>query len=104
MTSTKGTDAKNLYESIIDIINKFNLEEKIVGFNCDGGANLKKCSDIICYELGHTAVFTPKKPLFEMDCLVHVISGECKASFVDVQSEDGLLDTSSTRAKIHGAV
>ena len=30
MTSTKGTDANNLYESIIDIINKFNLEKKML--------------------------------------------------------------------------
>ena len=30
MTSTKGTDAKNLSESIIDIINKFNLEKKLL--------------------------------------------------------------------------
>ena len=69
------------------------------GFACDGGANLKKCSDIICSELDHTAMFTPKKILFEMECLAHVIDGACKAGVVDVQSEDMLLDISITRGK-----
>ena len=45
-----------------------------------------------------------KKPLFEMDCLAHVISGSCKDGVVDVQSEDGLLDTPITRAKINKAI
>ena len=67
MPSTKVTDAKNLSNSIIDIITKFNLEKKIVGFTCDSRANLKKCSDIICYELDHKDVFNPKKPLLAMD-------------------------------------
>ena len=75
MPSPKGTYAKNISESIIDIITKFDLEGGGGGFACDGGANLKKCSDIICSELDHTAMFTPKKPLFAMECLVHVISG-----------------------------
>ena len=33
-----------------------------------------------------------------MECLAHVISGSSKAGVVDVKSEDGLLDTSNTRA------
>ena len=65
MSSTNGKYKKNLYDYIIDMINKFNLE-KNVGFTCDGGANLKKCSDIICSELDRTSVFTQKKPLFAM--------------------------------------
>ena len=32
---------------------------------------------------------------------MHVISGACKAGVVDVQSEDGLLDTSSTGEKMN---
>ena len=61
----------------------------MVGFTCDGGSNLKKCSDIIRSELYHTAVFTPNKPLFAMECLAHVVSGTCKAGAVDVQYEYG---------------
>ena len=79
MPSTKGTDVKNISFFIIDIITKFNLEKNIVGYTCDGGANMKKCSDIIFSQLDHTAVFTPKKPLFEMEFLAHVISGACKS-------------------------
>ena len=104
MPSTKGTDENKIYDSIIDIINKFNLEKKSFGFTCGGGVNLNKCSDIICYQLDRTAVFTPNKPLFEMECLTHVIDGACKAGVVDVQYEDGLLDTSSTRAKTNKAI
>ena len=48
MSSTNGTYAKNISDSVIDIITKFNLEKTNVGFACDGGANMKKCSDIIC--------------------------------------------------------
>ena len=47
MPSTKGTYSNNRSDSIIDIVNKFNLEKKMVGFTCDGGGNIKKCSDII---------------------------------------------------------
>ena len=54
---------------------------------------MNKFSYIICSELDHTAVFTPKKPLFSMEFLAHVIDGSCKAGVFNVQSEDGLLDT-----------
>ena len=67
MPSTKGTDANNFSDSIIDIITKFNLEKKNPGFTCDGGDNLKKCSDIICSQLDLTSVFTPNKPIFTME-------------------------------------
>ena len=84
MPITKGTDAKNLSDSIIYIITKFNLEKNIVVFTCDDGDNLNKCSDIICYDLDHTALFTPNKYLFAMDFLEYVISGAWKAGVVDV--------------------
>ena len=97
-------DANNISDSIIDIITKFNLKKTIVGFTCDGGANLKKCSDIICYQFDRTYVFTPKKTIFEMDCLAHLVSGACKASVVGVLSEDESLDTSINTAKINKAI
>ena len=67
MPIKKGAYANNLSGYIIDIITKFNLEGVIYGFTCDGGSNLKKCSDIICSELYHTAVITSKKHIFAMD-------------------------------------
>ena len=39
-----------------------------------------------------------------MGCLVHVIYGAYKAGVVYVQSQDGLLDTSSTRGEINKAI
>ena len=39
-----------------------------------------------------------------MECLEYVIYGECKAVIVDVKSEDGLLNISSTRAKKNKAI
>ena len=48
-------------------------------------------------QLDHIDVFSPKKNIFAMECLAHVISGECKAGVVDVQSEDGFPDTQITR-------
>ena len=39
-----------------------------------------------------------------MECLAHIIYGVCKAGVVDVQSEYGSLDTSSTRAKMNTAI
>ena len=38
-------------------------------------------------------MFTPKKPLFEIELLAHVIAGACKAGVVDVKYEDGSIDT-----------
>ena len=83
MTSTKGADAKNLSDSIIYIITKFNLEKNIVVFTCDDGDNLKKCSDIICSELDHTALFYPKNLFLQIELLVHVNYGACKACVID---------------------
>ena len=65
---------------------------------------MKKLSDIICSALDHTAVFTPKKPLFEMDWLAYVIAEACKSGVVDVESGDGSFDTSSTREKINKGI
>ena len=104
MPSTKGTDATNFSDSIIDIINLFNLEKKVVCFTCDCGANLKKCSHIICSELDRIAVFTPNKPIFQMEHLEYVIAWSCKAGVVDVKSEDGSLDTSITRANFNKSI
>ena len=84
MTSTKVADAKNPYDCIIDIITEFDFDKTIVDFTCDDGDNLNKCSDIICYDLDHTALFTPNKYLFAMDFLEYVISGAWKAGVVDV--------------------
>ena len=39
-----------------------------------------------------------------MECLAHVINGACKAGVVDVQSEGGSLETSSTREKMNMAI
>ena len=83
MPSTKGTDTNNLSEYIIDIITKFNLEKNIVVFTCDDGDNLKKCSDIICSELDHTALFYPKNLFLQIELLVHVNYGACKACVID---------------------
>ena len=101
MPIAKGTDANNPSDSIIEIITKFNLEKKFLGFAYDGGAYLNNFSDIIYSELDHTTVFTPNKTLFVMEFLAHEIAGECKAGVVDVQYEDGSLDTSSTREKCY---
>ena len=49
-------------------------------------------------------MLTPNKPIFTNGCLEYVIYGECKAVIVDVKSEDGLLNISSTRAKKNKAI
>ena len=49
-------------------------------------------------------MFTPKKHLFEMECLSHVTAGACKAGVVDVKYKDGSLDKSMNRAKTNKAI
>ena len=49
-------------------------------------------------------MFSPKKLIFLMEGLAHVIAREYKAGVVDGQYDDESLDTSSTRAKMNKAV
>ena len=49
-------------------------------------------------------MFTTKKSVSAMECLANIITGSRKANVVDVKSEDGLLDTSSTRKKLKKAI
>ena len=42
--------------------------------------------------------------MFVMECLACLISSSCKSGVVNVQSEDGSLDTSSTRAKMNKSI
>ena len=45
MPSTTGTDGFFLYKSVMEVVEDFGLEAKIVGITSDGGDNLWVCRE-----------------------------------------------------------
>ena len=75
MPSTTATDGVSLYLSVIEVVVNFGLEAKIVRITSNGGGNLRVCREALESKYTYDPVFSPPKPLFTMECLVHILSG-----------------------------
>ena len=79
MLSTATTDGVSLPLSVIEVVENFGLEAKIVGITSDGGGNLRVCREALESKYNNDSVFPPPNPLFTMECLAHILAGACKA-------------------------
>ena len=79
MSSTTATDGVSLSLSVMEMVENFGLETKIVGIMSDGGGNIRVCREALESKYTNDSVFTPPKPLFNMECLAHILAGACKA-------------------------
>ena len=93
MPSTTATDGVSLYLSVMEVVDNFCLEAKIVGITSDGGGNLWVCMEALESKYTNDSVFFSPKPLFTMECLSHILSGACKAVVQSIKSDDGEVDT-----------
>ena len=79
MPSTTATDGVSLYLSVMEVVENFGLEAKIVGFTSDGDVNLEVCREELESKYTNESVFSPPNNLFTMECLIHILAGACKA-------------------------
>ena len=79
MPSTTATDGVSLSLSVMEVVENFRLEAKVVGITSDGGVNLRICMEAMESKYTNDSIFSPPKPLFTMECLVHILSGAYKA-------------------------
>ena len=69
MPSTTATDGVSLYLSILEVVENFGLEAKIVGITSDGGGNIRVCREALeseytnDYVLPHPSPYLPFRAL-----------------------------------------
>ena len=95
--STTATDGVSLSLSVMEAVDIFGLEAKIVGITSDGGGNLWFCREALESKYTNDSLFSSPNPIFTLDCLAHILSGACKARVKSIKSDDGDVDTELTR-------
>jgi hypothetical protein len=55
--SKTGTDGKSLSEAVMEYLQKWKVQSKVVGYVSDGGSNLKTCEDALDLVCNNTHVF-----------------------------------------------
>ena len=68
-----STDGKSLAVMVGNVIKQFNLGSKLDGITSDGGTNLASYKSILESTFDSTGVFDLEKPMFVVECLVHVL-------------------------------
>ena len=97
MPSTTATDGISLSLSVIEVVETFGLEAKIMGITSDGGGNLWVCREALDSKYTNDSVFTQPNPLFTMECLAHIITRYCMAGVQSIKSYGGEVDMELTR-------
>ena len=97
MPSTTATDGVSQSLSIMEVVETFGLEAKIMGITSDGGGNLWVCREALESKYTNDSVSPPPNPLFTMECLAHILAGACKTVVQPIKSYDGEVDTELTR-------
>ena len=72
MPSTTDTDGVSLSLSVMNMVENFGLEEKIVGITSDGGGNIRVCREALESNYTNESVILPPKTIFTMECLAHI--------------------------------
>ena len=97
MPITTSIDDESLSVPVCSVINQFSLGTKWVGTTNYGGTNLVICKEILESKFEKTGVFDLGKPMFVMEYLAYVRVNFRKAGVIDLQSDDGQVDTEATR-------
>ena len=62
MPSTTATDGVSLSLSVMEVVENFGLEAKIVGITSDGGGNLRVCREAMESKYTNDSIFTHPSP------------------------------------------
>ena len=90
------TDGLSLYPYVMEVVDNFGLEAKIVGIKSDGGGNIRVCREELESKYTNDSVFSPN-PLFTMECLAHTLLRACKAGVQSIKLDDVEFDTEFMR-------
>ena len=104
MPSTTDNDGVYLSLSVMEVVDNFGLQAKIVGITSDGGGNLWVSRGALELNYTNEYVFPPPKPILTMDCLAHILSGACKSRVQSIKSDDGEVDTELTRLNMQKCI
>ena len=63
MPSTTATDGGSLYSAVMEVVDNFGLEGKIVGITSDGGGNLWVCREALELKYTNDSVFFTQAPI-----------------------------------------
>ena len=75
-----------------------------MGIMIDGGVNIWVCREGLESKYTDDYIFSSPKPLFTMECLVHILSGYCKAGVQSIKSGDGEVDTEFMRQNMQKCI
>ena len=104
MLSTTATDGVSLYLCVMDVMDIFGLESKIMGTTSNGGENLWVYTEALGLKYTNDSVFPPSNPLFTTECLAHILSGACKSGVQVIKLDDGEVDTELTRRNMQKCI
>ena len=104
MLSTTATDGVSLYLCVMDVVDIFGLESKIMGTTSNGGENLWVYTEALGLKYTNDSVFPPSNPLFTTECLAHILSGACKSGVQVIKLDDGEVDTELTRRNMQKCI
>ena len=104
MPSTTNTDGVSLSLSFMEVMDNFGLEANIVRITSDDGDNLRFCTVALESKCTNYSIFPPPKPLFAMECLAHILAGDCKAGVQSIKSDDGKVDMELTRRNMQKCI
>ena len=104
MLSTTATDSVSLYLSVMEVVDNFGWEAKILGITIDGGGTLWVFREALESKYTNYSVSPPPKPLFTMECLAHILAGAFKAGVQSMKLDDGEVDTELTRRNIQKCI
>ena len=81
------------------MLKSFGPERNIFGFTCNRGANLAKCHTLLGDTVKNKGFFVRPKPIFQINCLEHVLVGACKSGVLTVVTENGDLNTKTNTSE-----
>jgi len=102
--SSGGKDGKRFSSAVKDCLDEFYVSRKVVSLTQDDGGNLSTCERALDENVDNSEVFTPKQPIFEQECTAHVLHCACKATVINVESDDKLINVEKTRTRLQACI
>ena len=91
--STTTTDGVSLSKYVEEVVENFGLKANIVGITSDGGGNIRVCREALESKYSNDSIIPPPNPLFTMEFLAHILTGDFKVVVKSIKLYYGEVDT-----------
>ena len=71
--SNVGTDGINPSIPVLELMEYFTFQDKVISYMSDGGSNLNTCQDALEGKVTNTAIYRTQQTMFQQDCFAHAI-------------------------------